>query len=360
MDKTDQTRHLLMQHCKAYPLLQVQDLLKFLYQSAFGCEHLLTDPQAATDYIRRESDSCLPRSGQPPEPLDGNYCRIHLDVLRDGLRPETLGKLFFLSAKTEENASALLEEKLTVLQTMAKEGDLPFTEQAVVQATEAWRTAGFSACHHSDVFRKAYSPAYRVLRKEYALFLPLFSQIDRMLQMGRVNLAIEGGSASGKTTLSELLQAVYGCTVFHMDDYFLRPHQKTPERLAQPGGNVDRERFLQEILLPLHQKQEVTYHPYDCHTRSLLSPITVLPTELTVIEGVYSMHPELTGYYDLSVFLDITPQLQEQRIQRRNSPETAKRFWEEWIPLEEEYFQAMQIKDHCNLIFPCVSIDLSL
>ncbi|MBE5868766.1 MAG: phosphoribulokinase [Lachnospiraceae bacterium] len=183
------------------------------------------------------------------------------------------------------------------------------------------------------------------------MFLPLFSQIDRMLQMGRVNLAIEGGSASGKTTLSQLLHEIYDCTVFHMDDFFLRPYQRTAERLAQPGGNVDRERFLQEVLLPLHQKQEVTYHPYDCHTRSLLSPITVMPTELTVIEGAYSMHPDLANYYNLSVFLDISPQLQEQRIQKRNSPEMAKRFLEEWIPLEQQYFRAMQIKNCCDLIF---------
>lgn len=49
-------------------------------------------------------------------------------------------------------------------------------------------------------------------------------------------VAIEGGSASGKTTLGELLQNVYDCPVFHMDDFFLRPEQRTEARFTQPAA----------------------------------------------------------------------------------------------------------------------------
>ncbi|MBQ8758231.1 MAG: hypothetical protein IJZ20_00890, partial [Clostridia bacterium] len=79
-------------------------------------------------------------------------------------------------------------------------------------------------------------------------FLPLFAKLDGMLLTGNVRLAVEGGSASGKSTLGALLESVYDCTVFHMDDFFLRPEQRTPERFAEIGGNVDRERFLSEVL----------------------------------------------------------------------------------------------------------------
>ena len=34
-----------------------------------------------------------------------------------------------------------------------------------------------------------------------------------------------------------------------MDDFFLRPEQRRPERFAEPGGNVDRERFAAEVLV---------------------------------------------------------------------------------------------------------------
>lgn len=32
------------------------------------------------------------------------------------------------------------------------------------------------------------------------------------------------------------------------DDFFLRPEQRTPERLAEPGGNLDRERMKSEVI----------------------------------------------------------------------------------------------------------------
>ncbi|MBE6932551.1 MAG: phosphoribulokinase [Ruminococcaceae bacterium] len=166
--------------------------------------------------------------------------------------------------------------------------------------------------------------------------------------MGSVVFAIEGGSASGKTTLSRLLEQLYDCTVFHMDDFFLRPEQRTPERYKEPGGNIDRERFLEEVLLPMAQNQEVIYRRFDCSTFSLLPPEIIVPQKLTVIEGAYCMHPELAGYYDLSLFLETSPELQKKRIHKRNSPEMAERFFTQWIPLEHRYFDAFQIKERCD------------
>ena len=175
-------------------------------------------------------------------------------------------------------------------------------------------------------------------------------QLEQMLEKGSVRLAIEGGSASGKTTLAAELQKRFDCTVFHMDDFFLRPHQRTPERLAEPGGNVDRERFLDEVLLPLSKGEAVEYHPYDCATKSLRAPIKAEPKRLTVIEGAYSMHPELEQYYDLSVFLELEPALQLKRIVGRNTPAQAARFWAEWIPLENLYFEKTCAKERCDLV----------
>ena len=60
----------------------------------------------------------------------------------------------------------------------------------------------------------------------------------------RVLVAIDGRCAAGKTTLTASMQARLECNVFHMDDFFLRPEQRTPERLGPPGGNVDYELFL--------------------------------------------------------------------------------------------------------------------
>ncbi len=178
----------------------------------------------------------------------------------------------------------------------------------------------------------------------------LFEELDKRLANGPAILAIEGRSASGKTTLSDLLASTYGCTVFHMDDFFLRPDQRTPERYAEVGGNVDRERFLNEVLEPLSKGEVVNYRKFHCASMMLEDPIPIIPKKLVVIEGVYSMHPDLSDYYDLSVFLDISPKLQRERILRRNYPQMAERFFETWIPLEEKYFSAMNIKEQCDIV----------
>ena len=75
-------------------------------------------------------------------------------------------------------------------------------------------------------------------------FEQICTRIDALiLQKPHVLIAIDGPAASGKTTLAARLEKRYGADVLHMDDYFLQPHQRTPDRYAEPGGNVDRERF---------------------------------------------------------------------------------------------------------------------
>ncbi len=350
MEKREETKAALVRHYMQYPKLQIQDLFKYIYQSSFGCEHLISSPEAVEGYIRKESESAPSVNGMFVEPLDGDYCRVHLDCIREGLCTSTLSKLFFLSAGHVEDGKERFLEKLSVLTEAVEEGLLPFEKEAVTDALHKWCEAGYPACHHSEAFRAAYAPAYRLIKKEYAMFLPLFLRIDRMLRDGRVNLAIEGGSANGKTTLGKLLAQVYDCTVFHMDDFFLRPEQRTKERFAEPGGNVDRERFLEEVLLPLHKQESVSYRRFDCSTFTLAEPALVIPSKLTVIEGAYSMHPELAEYYNLSVFLEISPELQRKRIEKRNTPELAKRFFEEWIPMEQRYFKELQVKERCDIL----------
>ena len=189
-----------------------------------------------------------------------------------------------------------------------------------------------------------------VSNHDFNIFSPLLKKID-ILEKGRVRIiAIDGGSASGKTTLAAYLCKIYDATIFHMDDFFLTPEMRTRERLYEVGGNVDRERFLAEVLLPLSQGMAINYRPFDCSTGAFKNGIEIIPKSLVIIEGAYSMHPLLADYYDLSVFLDIGKEKQVERILKRNSPQVAKRFFEEWIPLENIYFKGTSIKKRCNLV----------
>ena len=180
-------------------------------------------------------------------------------------------------------------------------------------------------------------------------FLPLIEKIDTLLKCGKAIIGIDGGSGSGKTTLASLLCEIYDATVFNMDDFFLTPSMRTPERLSEAGGNVDRERFEKEVLIPIKQEIDVNYRRFDCKTSNFLAPVSIKPKNLVVVEGSYSLHPDLIKYYDFSVFLDIDVEKQRERIKKRNG-EGAKAFFEKWIPLENTYFEKTQIKDRCDMI----------
>ena len=168
-------------------------------------------------------------------------------------------------------------------------------------------------------------------------------QIDLLLsQKERVIVSIDGSCTAGKTTLAAHLSERYDCNVFHMDDFFLRPEQRTPERYAEIGGNVDYERFREEVLLPLKAGTAFSYRPFDCGTFTLTQPVEITPKKLSVIEGTYSQHPYFADPYDLKVFLTITPELQRRRILERPAF-LHQRFFEEWIPMEQRYFKGFGI-----------------
>ena len=169
----------------------------------------------------------------------------------------------------------------------------------------------------------------------------LKNRIDELLaQKQQVLVAIDGKCTSGKTTLTGKLAEIYDCNVFHMDDFFLRPEQRTPERFAEVGGNVDYERFLEEVLLPLKSSKTFSYRPFDCKTFTLSDPVIVTPKRLNIIEGTYSHHPYFGNPYDLKILLTIDEETQHRRILDR--PEFLhKRFFEEWIPMENRYFDTL-------------------
>ena len=164
-----------------------------------------------------------------------------------------------------------------------------------------------------------------------------------------VIVAIDGKCTSGKTTLASQLAEIYDCNVFHMDDFYLRPEERTPERFAEVGGNVDYERFHEEVLLPLKSGKAFSYRPFDCSTFTLAAPVTVAPKKLNVIEGTYSHHPYFGNPYDLKILLTVDEEIQRQRILERPAF-LHKRFLEEWIPMENRYFEVFKISDQSGII----------
>ena len=167
-------------------------------------------------------------------------------------------------------------------------------------------------------------------------------------------MAVDGMSAAGKSSFSSTIKSSFGsslCNVIHMDDFFLRPEQRTPGRLSTPGGNVDYERFISEVVLPLVSGASFSFKPFDCKTQGFKNPVMIELKPLTIIEGAYCMSPQIVQQcdYDITIFLKINDAMQQVRIKQRN-PMLYKRFLNEWIPMENKYFEAYNIIEKCDYL----------
>ena len=175
-----------------------------------------------------------------------------------------------------------------------------------------------------------------------------------ILSSGARIIAIDGRSASGKTSLAALVAESSGGSIVHMDDFFLPVDLRTPERLSSPGGNVHSERFIEEVLPHLARKEMFSYRRFDCSLMDYAAePVEADASGIIVIEGAYSLSPAFGHYYDLSVFCDVDGSVQMRRIIARNGKEKAEVFRTRWIPMEELYISSCAIMEKADRIIRC-------
>ena len=181
---------------------------------------------------------------------------------------------------------------------------------------------------------------------------PLVIVIDGMAAAGkttaalmlRQKIAVERGFTSDK----EIEQKI---KIIHMDDFFLPMELRTESRLSEAGGNVHYERFMEEVVKKLHEAVGFEYRIFDCHVMDYAETKKVdASAEVIIIEGAYSMHPYFGKYYDKSFFYETTPEIQKERILKRNGAKQWEMFCSRWIPMEMRYFKEFGIKEKCDII----------
>ena len=155
----------------------------------------------------------------------------------------------------------------------------------------------------------------------------LLELLTPLARLGRPALAaIDGRCGSGKSTLAGLAAHRLGCPLFHMDDFFLPPALRTPERYAAPGGNVHYERVEAELLRPLRETGAACFRPFDCRSMDFSAPIRAELTGLALVEGSYALHPALRDFYRLRIFLEAPWPVRRARLLDRGGPELLARF----------------------------------
>ncbi len=186
---------------------------------------------------------------------------------------------------------------------------------------------------------------------KYHNLTPLFSVIEReMCARERVLLAIDGAAAAGKTTLAAFLAQKYDAPTVHMDDFFLPHERKTPARLAEFDGNIDRERFAAEVLPNLREAKPFSYGKYNCAEGKICEQVHVPASRLVIVEGVYALSPHFSNSYDIKIMLAVGKEEQLARLKARCAPWQFEKFLSTWLPLEERYFTLGAIREKCDMV----------
>lgn len=353
----------LLQQARRHPALGPQDAVKLSYQASHGAEHLLRDRDGVHHYFSEEYHS-VPAADLPLyEPICADFARVNLAAWKYHDLPEQwLFEMFYLTAGLGAQIPGLddraetLRQYLDAVGDLSAAGQLPFDLAAWQAFRQNYEEAGGGAIHHSATYREAEYPAYRIIHRQYLRLIPLLESLAEKLSHMPASdapalvLAIDGQAASGKTTVAAHLSAILGASVIHMDDFFLPPALRYPQRLAETGGNIHYERFIQEILPQIHQPEAFTYQVFDCSIMELSGEQTIPAGPIRIVEGSYSHHPKFAEYPDIRIFCHLDPQTQQERILHRNGPEMLERFLTEWIPMEEQYFAGFQIQEQADFI----------
>ncbi len=335
-------------HFARHTAMQPRDVIKLCYQAAFGAEHLLNDISGAVAYFNREFAAVSPSDEPLYEELSPTVARIHFRAWkRRGLPSEWLLRMFLYSAALPQAGHDSFKAYLSAAGEVIRAGNAVFPPAAWEAALASYEGG---AVHHSESYREAEAPAYRIVSSRFLPLLPLLERLAALPETDRARvIAIDGRAASGKTGTAELLETVLEAGIIHMDDFFLPPELRTAERLAQAGGNVHYERFAEEVLPRLNDPSAFSYRRFDCSVMQLRGMREVAASPFRIVEGSYSHHPALGDYADLRIFSHVSPEVQQQRILHRNGEEMLQMFQTRWIPMEERYFSELGIRAEADL-----------
>ena len=163
----EELRTILIAHAKRYPLMQPTDAVKLIYQNEFGGGHLIRDEEACLNYLRREyADLEKDPTAQMYEDIGNGIVRVNLAAVREE-DLEQLGQDFIASVAKHKGTLDSFLNKLEVLQTLTTEGVFAFDLDALNTYLSEYEAVGYPAVSHSEQYRQAYTPAYRIIRKAY-------------------------------------------------------------------------------------------------------------------------------------------------------------------------------------------------
>lgn len=165
----NELKDILISHSRRYPLMEPTDAVKLIYQNEFGGGHLIRDEESCLAYLRREYDSVTQDPDTPlTEAIGNGLLRVNLKALdAHSYTPDDLGRDFIQASSVHAGSPDSFLRKLEVLRQITKEGFFRFSSEELEDYLRSYAEAGYPMVSHSDTYRRAYGPAYRIVPEKY-------------------------------------------------------------------------------------------------------------------------------------------------------------------------------------------------
>jgi uridine kinase len=163
---------------------------------------------------------------------------------------------------------------------------------------------------------------------------------------GLLVVAIDGHGAAGKSTIAGAVARATGAALVHTDDFFSSPPAADSGLALR--GYYDWRRLRAQALEPLRARRAVTFRRFDWERgRGLDGTVAVQPSDLVLVEGVFSAAPELSDLVDRSVFVQTPERERLRRLRRQITPEE----WDaDWLIAEQAYFDLVRPPSSFDLV----------
>ncbi len=157
----------LSRHAEKYPLMQPCDVVKLIYQSEFLGGHMIKSPEQSFLRLTDEFEHVEKTPGAELFEYIGNgVSRVNLSPLDPEKYPlSQLNRDFCESANIRRGSMEDFLAKLDILTSEFPRFGFGFSADQLEDYLKKYREAGCPAVSHSEKYRLAYKPAYRVILK---------------------------------------------------------------------------------------------------------------------------------------------------------------------------------------------------
>ncbi len=159
---------LLRQHLAWYPLMQVRDAYKLIYQGATGSEHMVGTEQEFRRRLENEYFSLQPGLQErllEAVRADQSLFRLNLRAYKAANHPlDRLAALLLETPRLFQGSMGVLMADWNIFNRLCESGELSSFEHKEVRRFNLWlQQQDYPAVHHSQVYRREYQPAYRLI-----------------------------------------------------------------------------------------------------------------------------------------------------------------------------------------------------